>query len=177
MFVCNCRLLPCAALNVGTVVFWGLPKYKYISHAVFCRYGVTVVIRRLFSLFHPRLILPHSFYANGTTAKDGTVQSNGDGAQGKQSAEKVSRARGPNSLLDPGSSNMYKSSMSALMDQIRQAVFDSDKSRYRIAKETKIDQSALSRFVSGERGLPVDKLELVADSIGLEIIVRRKGEE
>ena len=43
-----------------------------------------------------------------------------------------------------------------------------------------IEQSQLSRFVSGERGLIVDALERLADALELEIVVRprrsrRKG--
>lgn len=61
------------------------------------------------------------------------------------------------------------------MNQIRKAIQAGEKSRYRIAKETGIPESSLSRFMSEERGLSVDKLEKVADCIGLEIIVRQKG--
>lgn len=64
--------------------------------------------------------------------------------------------------------------MSDLLDAIRQAIEASDKSRYRIAQQSGIEQSALSRLMSGERGLGVESIEKLADVLGLEIIVRPK---
>jgi transcriptional regulator with XRE-family HTH domain len=66
-----------------------------------------------------------------------------------------------------------------LSDQIRQAVEQCGETRYAIAKATGIDQSTLSRFVSGERGLPMNTLDRLADYLGLTITMksqrRRKG--
>jgi transcriptional regulator with XRE-family HTH domain len=50
-----------------------------------------------------------------------------------------------------------------LSEQVRQAILKAGVSRYRIAKETGVDQPALSRFVHGERGLSIEAL----DAIGL----------
>ena len=58
-----------------------------------------------------------------------------------------------------------------LSDQIRRAVDDCDQTRYRISKETGIDQSTLSRFMSGERGLPMNTLDKLADDLDLNITV------
>ena len=60
------------------------------------------------------------------------------------------------------------------MDGIRAAITASDQSRYRIAKDTGISQAQLSRLMSGERGLSIEALELLADYLGVEIIVRPK---
>ncbi len=65
-------------------------------------------------------------------------------------------------------------SMKAVLDQIRDAIRTAEKSRYRIAKETAISESQLSRLMSGEAGLSVEALERLADSLGLEITIRPK---
>lgn len=66
-----------------------------------------------------------------------------------------------------------------LSDQIRQAIEQCGQTRYAIAKTTGIDQSTLSRFVSGERGLPMNTLDRLADHLGLTITMksrqRRRG--
>ncbi len=66
-----------------------------------------------------------------------------------------------------------------LSDQIRRAVEGCGQTRYVIAKATGIDQSTLSRFVSGERGLPMNTLDRLADYLELSITMksqrRRKG--
>jgi transcriptional regulator with XRE-family HTH domain len=64
--------------------------------------------------------------------------------------------------------------MGQLLDEIREAIDTSDQTRYRIAKETGIAESVLSRLVSGERGLSLDAFERLADHLGLEIILRHK---
>ena len=58
-----------------------------------------------------------------------------------------------------------------LSDQIRRAVDDCGRTRYRISKQTGIDQSTLSRFMSGERGLPMNTLDKLADYLDLNITV------
>ncbi len=58
-----------------------------------------------------------------------------------------------------------------LSDQIRRAVDDCGQTRYRISIETGIDQSTLSRFRSGERGLPMNTLDKLADYLDLNITV------
>lgn len=64
-----------------------------------------------------------------------------------------------------------------LSDQFRQAVDASGKSRYRIAKETKISQATLSRFMSGERGLSLEYLDKLAELLELKLVMprRKKG--
>ncbi len=60
-----------------------------------------------------------------------------------------------------------------LSQQIRDAILKADVSRYRIAKETGVDQPALSRFVHGERGLSLDAVDAVAAYLGLSITTSR----
>jgi predicted XRE-type DNA-binding protein len=69
-----------------------------------------------------------------------------------------------------------------LSEQIRQAIDHCGVTRYVISKKTGIQQSALSRFMSGERGLPTKTLDKLADYLDLNISVGdnapvRKGGE
>ena len=64
--------------------------------------------------------------------------------------------------------------MARLLDEIRDAIEASSQSRYRIAQESGIAESVLSRLMSGERGLSIDALETLADYLGLEIVMRPK---
>jgi hypothetical protein len=54
-------------------------------------------------------------------------------------------------------------------DQIRRAIDNCGQSRYAISKATGIDESALCRFMSGERGLPMKTLDILADYLDLNI--------
>ena len=64
--------------------------------------------------------------------------------------------------------------MSQIFDTIRKAIEASDKTRYRLSKETGIDQAQLSRLMSGKEGVSVENLERLAEALGLEIIIRPK---
>jgi transcriptional regulator with XRE-family HTH domain len=65
--------------------------------------------------------------------------------------------------------------MGQLLDAIRRAVESSDKTRYRIAKESGVSAGQLSRLVNGERGMTVDTIERLADYLGLQITIAPKG--
>lgn len=64
--------------------------------------------------------------------------------------------------------------MGQILDAIREAIEASGKTRYRIAQESGVAESALSRLMSGERGLSIDALERLADALDLEISIRPK---
>ena len=64
--------------------------------------------------------------------------------------------------------------MLGLIDEICKAIEASGVSRYRIAKDLGITQGHLSRLMSGERGLSIDKVERLADYLGLKIVIRPK---
>ncbi len=64
--------------------------------------------------------------------------------------------------------------MSEVLDQIREAIRASGKTRYRLSKETSIPQSQLSRLMTGESGLSIESLERLAEVLDLEIIIRPK---
>ena len=61
-----------------------------------------------------------------------------------------------------------------LSEQVRRAVADCGLTQYRIWKETGIDQATLSRFVSGERGLPMKTLDTLADFLELNITAGKR---
>ena len=63
-----------------------------------------------------------------------------------------------------------------LSDQIRQAIADSEHTRYRIAQETGINEGALGAFFHGQRGMSLESLDKLAEFLGLEVVTkRRKG--
>ena len=61
-----------------------------------------------------------------------------------------------------------------LSDAVRQAIDDSGESRYAIAKATGIDESALSKFYNGHRGINTDTLDRIGDHLGLRIVMDPK---
>ena len=61
-----------------------------------------------------------------------------------------------------------------LTDQLRQAIDDSGVTRYQIAKETGIDESALAKFYNGHRGLSMDALNALGEFLQLTIALGRK---
>jgi DNA-binding Xre family transcriptional regulator len=74
---------------------------------------------------------------------------------------------------------MAKRRTKKLTDQIRQGIDDSGLSRYRIAQETGIDESALAKFYNRKRGLSLDNLDALCGYLGLRITAdgtaRKKG--
>ena len=64
--------------------------------------------------------------------------------------------------------------MSKILDEIRRAIKASDKTRYRLSKETSVPQSQLSRLMTGEKGLSFEALERLADALGLDIVIQQK---
>jgi len=61
-----------------------------------------------------------------------------------------------------------------LLDAIRKAIKAGGVTRYRIAKDTGVSQSQLSRLMIGERGLSIEALERLADYLGLRIVLKPK---
>jgi predicted transcriptional regulator len=61
----------------------------------------------------------------------------------------------------------------AVSEQLRAIVKSCGVSQYRIAKETGIDQSAMSRFVAGERGLSIEALDRLGEFLDLEVVSHR----
>ena len=71
--------------------------------------------------------------------------------------------------------DMQKKRAQKLSGQIRQAIDDSGQTRYRIARESGVDESALAKFYNGHRAITTATLDRLGEYLGLEIIVRKKG--
>lgn len=69
---------------------------------------------------------------------------------------------------------MAKRRTNLLTDQLRQAIDDSGITRYRIAKETGISESALAQFYNGHRGLSMEALNALGEYLQLKITLGRK---
>ena len=82
-------------------------------------------------------------------------------------------------MLDNWSSNgrilkMSKKRTRLVSDQIRKAIDDSGLTRYEIAKQTGIDESALAKFYNGHRGLSMEALNALGEFLQLTITLGRK---
>jgi len=64
--------------------------------------------------------------------------------------------------------------MSRLLDQIIEAVEASERTRYRIAKDSGISEAVLSRLVNRERTITLETLEALCDTLGVEITLSPK---
>lgn len=72
---------------------------------------------------------------------------------------------------------MAKKRTNSLSDQLRQAIDDCGLTRYRIAKETGIGESALAQFYNGHRGLSMEALNALGEFLQLKITLGRKPEQ
>jgi len=59
-------------------------------------------------------------------------------------------------------------------DQLRRLIDECGLTRYAIAKETGIDQGALSRFMTGKAGLSMPNLNTLAELLGWQVTPVRK---
>lgn len=62
--------------------------------------------------------------------------------------------------------------MSPIYEDIRKAIAKSEKTRYRLWKETGISQGHLSEFMAGTKGLSVEALEKLAACLKLKVCLR-----
>lgn len=70
---------------------------------------------------------------------------------------------------------MAKRKPKKMTDQIRQAIDESGRTRYRIAQDTGIDESTLAKFYHGTRGLSLDNLDRLCEYLGLRVVMDRKS--
>jgi len=68
---------------------------------------------------------------------------------------------------------MAKKQVKKLTDQLRQAIDDCGLTRYQIAKQTGIDESALAKFYNGHRGLSMEALNALGECLRLTIHLGR----
>jgi transcriptional regulator with XRE-family HTH domain len=62
-----------------------------------------------------------------------------------------------------------------MTDVLKAAIENSGVSRYRIAQDTGILETSLSRFMRGETSLRLDKADVLAEYLGLELAEIRKA--
>jgi DNA-binding transcriptional MerR regulator len=62
--------------------------------------------------------------------------------------------------------------MSKVYDELRKAIKESNKTRYRLWQETGIDQALLVRFMNRKSGLSIESIEKLIEALGLEIIIK-----
>jgi transcriptional regulator with XRE-family HTH domain len=72
---------------------------------------------------------------------------------------------------------MAKKQPKKLTDQLRQAIDDCRLTRYEIAKQTGIDESALAKFYNGQRGLSMKALNALGEFLQLTIHLGRKPDK
>ena len=72
---------------------------------------------------------------------------------------------------------MAKKRTNLLTDQLRKAIDDSGLTRYEIAKQTGIDESALAKFYNGHRGLSMEALNALGEYLQLTVHQGRKPEK
>ncbi len=56
---------------------------------------------------------------------------------------------------------------------LKDAIQNAGVTRYQIAKDTGILETSLSRFIRGETSLRLDKADVLAEYLGLELIHRK----
>ena len=62
-------------------------------------------------------------------------------------------------------------------DQLRAAIDNSGLTRYAIAKATGTQQSQMSRFMAGERGLSIECIEKICELIGARLVVEHRVDQ
>jgi hypothetical protein len=71
---------------------------------------------------------------------------------------------------------MAKKQTKLLSDQLRQVIDDCGVTRYRIAQETGISETALALFYNGHRGLSMKALNALGEYLQLTITIGHKPE-
>jgi len=62
-----------------------------------------------------------------------------------------------------------KAEEKGLIAQLKKAIRSSDKTLYRVAKESGVGLSPLYRFMAGERGLNIQAVEKLCDALDLQL--------
>lgn len=65
----------------------------------------------------------------------------------------------------------------AFTEQIREAVRQSGRTNYDVAKVMNVAPSTLWRFVQGQTGMSTDKLDKLAEALDLHVTVGRKRKD
>lgn len=79
------------------------------------------------------------------------------------------------SILDRKTVMSKSKKKPTMTDALKAAIKESGLTRYEISKATGILQTSLSRFVRGETSLRLDKADVLAEYLGLELVRKRKA--
>jgi plasmid maintenance system antidote protein VapI len=63
-------------------------------------------------------------------------------------------------------------------EQLKDAILNCGKTRYRIAQETGITEATLSKYIHGHHGLAQETVDILAEYLGLRLVAdgtKRKG--
>ncbi len=60
-----------------------------------------------------------------------------------------------------------------IVQELKDAIVNSGVSRYALSRASGVPQSALSRFMNGERGLSLESAARLAEALGLELRPKR----
>jgi transcriptional regulator with XRE-family HTH domain len=60
-------------------------------------------------------------------------------------------------------------------EQLRRVIRDCGETRYSLAQRTRVDQSTMTRFMNGTRGLSMEAIDRLFDALNLEIKPGRKA--
>src|SRR5262245_43247436 len=69
-----------------------------------------------------------------------------------------------------------KAGEKGLIAQLKEAIRTSDKTLYRVAKESGVGLSPLYRFMAGERGLNIQAVEKLCDALDLQLVPKHPKE-
>lgn len=69
---------------------------------------------------------------------------------------------------------MSKHKLKSIEDQLRQLMDESGLTKYRLAKETGINEAALGKFYHGQRGLSMQALNALGKYLEIKLIMQRK---
>ena len=72
---------------------------------------------------------------------------------------------------------MKRKATNKVSDQLRRIIDRCGVSRYELARLTGIDESTLSRFMSGERGLSMKALDRLGETLGIRVAATRKAKK
>lgn len=71
----------------------------------------------------------------------------------------------------------HRKRLTSVSEQVRQLIESCGLTRYRIAQQTGIAESTLSRFVAGQRTLSSDALDKLGELLDLEVVMHGPKEK
>jgi DNA-binding phage protein len=60
-----------------------------------------------------------------------------------------------------------------LIVQLRKAILESDRTLYRVAKDSQVGMASLYRFMQGKSGLSIDSIDRIFETLELQIVSKK----